>query len=260
MFKSLYFLVFVFSVFVNAQEKLVIIGGGSHRPPAALRQFAEWAGQKNILIIAWASQMPEEAAAGVSENLKAFFTGEYQYAYVAPVTESEQSAFANQLAHATGVFFTGGDQVRIMSAFKTPGGQALKNLLTKAYEAGAVFGGTSAGTAIMSPVMIEGGSLDTAVRMGVGLGFAGVDPKLVLDQHFSQRQREGRLMQAMKLSDSYFGFGIDEDTAFLIEDRVKASVVGENRIRCFTRKSADQFSEMTLVAGDHFNLQLKQKY
>lgn len=138
----------------NAQERLIIVGGGK-RPTAAMAKFVEWAGKEraHILVVPWATSEPQASFDYLKKDLTAFKPKEIELAPIAPLTEEKKARFLNQLKNATGVFFTGGDQVRIMEVLKD---ESLLTALKQRYSGGVVFGGTSAGAAIMSSQMITG--------------------------------------------------------------------------------------------------------
>jgi cyanophycinase len=118
---------------------------------------------------------------------------------------------------ATGVFFTGGNQLRITRLI---GGTRLDTALHRRREEGLIIAGTSAGAAMMSSVMIVGSAPTMTLRAGVvelgsGLGFL---PGVLIDQHFEQRGRNRRLLAAIALHPHELGLGIDEDTAVVVRD------------------------------------------
>jgi len=214
----------------RAQERLVIVGGGT-RPQAAMAKFVEWAGKEHshILVIPWATEEPESAFDYFKKDLVAFNPETVEIAPVAPMTPEKKQKFLAQLAKATGVFFTGGDQVKIMNVLKD---DSLLTELRKRYEAGVVFGGTSAGTAIMSRQMITGEGDFTVidgkkVETSTGLGL--LPDYIIVDQHFIKRQRQNRLF-GLILQERKFGVGIDEDTALLVTDNRFAEVIGANQV------------------------------
>ncbi len=233
-----------------AQQKLILIGGGPGRPSAALKQFADWAGQKKgrILIVTWASSIPEEVYQDLHDEFSEQFKGALDVSLRPPKNQTERQQFQSQLAGATGIFFSGGDQERIMSAFKSKGGQVLKKQIEDAYNAGKVFGGTSAGTAVMSQHMIVGPQENGVVPLAKGLGF--LPNSYIVDQHFSQRNRADRLKQAQLQTGAAIAIGIDEDTALIVENRASARVVGEHTVRVFEKTDSSTVYETVLVNQD----------
>lgn len=145
------------------------------------------------------------------------------------------------LEHATGIFLTGGDQNKITSVLSnTPALEAIK----KAYLQGAVVGGTSAGAAALSDPMIGGGSRGSLARSGMakiapGLGLA---KSLIVDQHFHQRERLGRLMYAVMLNSHLVGVGVDEDTAAIIHPNEQIEVIGRGTVTIVDARKVQMFN------------------
>ncbi len=220
--------------FVNAafgQQRLVVVGGGK-RPPEAMKRFVEWAGANsaNILVIPWATSEPESSFEYLRKDMAELGPRSIVLAPVAPFTEEKKNTFLAQLKDATGVFFTGGDQVKTMEVLKDG---SLADALRERYEKGVVFGGTSAGAAIMSTQMITGEGDFTVIDGGkvqtvVGLGLLPDD--VIVDQHFIKRQRQNRLFGLVLQSGRKYGIGIDEDTALLVIDNRFGEVVGARQV------------------------------
>jgi cyanophycinase len=131
---------------------------------------------------------------------------------------------------ATGIFMTGGDQKRLLAII---GGTALDTEMHVALKLrGACIGGTSAGASAMSGHMLAQGRAELhpekgSVSLGAGLGFL---HKVVVDQHFSERQRLSRLLSVVAQNPYLQGIGIDEDTALVIERGVGIEVLGEGAV------------------------------
>jgi len=134
--------------------------------------------------------------------------------------DAEKPALLATLEEASGVFFTGGNQLRIAT---TLGGTQAAKVIRRMNAAGLVVGGTSAGAAILPEHMIahgRGGSTPIAgmVQLSPGLGLTN---RVVIDQHFRQRDRLGRLLAALAYNPFAIGLGLDEDTAaFISPDNV----------------------------------------
>jgi len=153
-----------------------------------------------------------------------------EFAPIAPITEQKKELLLTQIKNATGIFFTGGDQVLIMNVLKD---QSLVKILRERYTAGVVFGGTSAGTAIMSRKMITGEGDFTVidgqkVETTPGLGL--LPDQIIVDQHFIKRQRQNRLFGLILQDKMSFGVGIDESTSLLIENNRYAEVSGKSQV------------------------------
>ena len=182
-----------FAISVLGQQRLLVIGGGK-RPPEAIKRFVEWSGgeKAKLLVITWATAQPDASFASFSKDLSAFKTASVEPSPTAPLDSEKRSKFVAQIKDATGIYFTGGDQNRIMEVLKDE--ELLKLLRTK-YAFGTPFGGTSAGAAVMSDPMMTGDAdlkiLDgTKVGIRTGLGLI---PNVIFDQHFLVRQRHNRL-------------------------------------------------------------------
>ena len=261
--KNLYFRLsanfFLFAVTltfsVSAQQRLVLIGGGE-RSAEAVSRFVEWAGRDKarILIITWASGVPLESFDALKEDFKTFKTASFEHAPLAPLDADKRAKFLEQLKTATGVFFSGGDQNRIMEVLKD---EELHNALREKYDSGAVFGGTSAGAAAMSTPMMTGENDLTVIdarKVGTRKGL-GLLPNAIFDQHFIKRQRENRLFGLVLENPKMLGIGIDEDMALLVKDNRFAEVVGATYVMIVDGKSKKAtFMINLLKAGDKFDL------
>jgi cyanophycinase len=210
----------------DARQRLVLVGGGT-RPDAAMARFVEWAGGKSarILVVSWATDYPKDSLESFVEQVAPLGPASIEQAPHRPLTSEGRAASLAMLHKATGVFFTGGDQSNIMDVLADA---PLADALRERYRAGVVFGGTSAGTAIMSPVMITGnGNFDvidgSQVETRPGLGLM---PGTIVDQHFVARRRQNRLFGLVLRHPEALGVGIDEDTALLVVDNRVAEVVG----------------------------------
>ena len=218
------------SAATSAGQRLVLIGGGE-RPAGAMARFVEWAGgtKARLLYITWASGYAEESFAYFAEEVAQFHPASVEVSPPTPLTPESRAVFVAQLERATGIFFSGGDQVRIMDVLADT---ELAEALRARYAAGIVFGGTSAGTAIMSPTMITGNGdfkvLDAAkVETRPGLGLL---PGTIVDQHFIARQRQNRLFGLVLGNPKALGVGVDEDTALLVVDDRYGEVVGTSYV------------------------------
>ncbi|MBE9111039.1 cyanophycinase [Nodosilinea sp. LEGE 07298] len=198
---------------------LVIIGGAEDKEGdcLVLREFIRAAGGVNarIAVMTAATSLPGEVGdeyIRVFERLGAEST---EVVHTERREDAEREDGIRKVSEATGIFFTGGDQSRIVDFIK---GTPLDDAIHKRHQEGAVVGGTSAGAAMMPDEMIVGGSSVSnpsvdVVEMGPGMGFL---PGIVVDQHFAQRGRLGRLLAALVLQPAVIGLGIDENTAIIV--------------------------------------------
>ncbi|MBI4783580.1 MAG: cyanophycinase [Oscillatoriophycideae cyanobacterium NC_groundwater_1537_Pr4_S-0.65um_50_18] len=203
----------------SQQGQLVIIGGGEDKENncTVLREFVRRAGgtQARIAVLTAATSLPREVGDTYTGVFKRLGVEDVRVINTERREDSERSEALELAEQATGLFFTGGDQARITDLIK---GTKLDQIIHKRYSEGAVVGGTSAGAAMMPDVMIVEGESETnpranVVEMGPGMGFL---PGIVVDQHFAQRGRLGRLISALMLQPAVLGIGIDEDTAVIV--------------------------------------------
>lgn len=252
--------VLLLSAAAIAQQRLLVVGGGK-RPADAMTKFVEWSGGKssNILVITWASEVPEENFEGLKRDLTAAGAAAVIHAPMRPLDAEKRAAFLDQISKASGVFLSGGDQNRIMGVLAD--GELLK-VVRERYKKGVPFGGTSAGAAAMSYPMMTGDAdlkLLDGKQVGTrpGIGFI---PKVMFDQHFLVRQRHNRLFGWLMLNRDFLGVGIDEDTAVLIEDNRKMTVAGPTQVMIVDANRKDgAMSTWFLKAGEHFDLRSRKK-
>lgn len=240
-------LFWLLSGLAQAQELRLVIVGGGDRPPEAVQQFFDWAGGRKarILVIAWASEQPEANL----ESLRQDFPAQTQLELA-----QDPERFLAQLRDATGVWFTGGDQTKIMMVLQDP---TLLEALRAKYRAGAVFGGTSAGTAIMSQRMLTGDadmSVLNGKQVGLSQGLGLLPYRLIVDQHFLKRQRENRLFGLVLENPDSLGVGIDESTALLIRDGRHARVAGQSQVMLVHPRNRHSLLIDLFKAGDEFDL------
>jgi cyanophycinase len=144
-------------------------------------------------------------------------------------SDAARDAFVDALDDVDGVFLTGGNQLRLST---TLGGTPFAHRLTERHAHGLHVAGTSAGAAVMSEHMIafgdDGGTPRAdMVTLAPGLGFTGL---AIIDQHFRQRDRLGRLLTALSYNPSFVGIGLDEDTAAFIGPDDTLVVAGSGAI------------------------------
>lgn len=213
---------------------LLIIGGAEdkYNERRILRKFISLAGEEkaNILMIPVASDFPEFAAdvyiqafkkLGVT-NLKVLRATSRQ-----EVVEADADAL---LDGVTGIFISGGDQMRLSSILG--GTQIAKKIDGLVRRSEIVLAGTSAGAAGMSSSMIVRGESSShphrnAVRLSPGLGFL---KNVIIDQHFTERGRLSRLITAVSYNPNNLGIGVDENTAIIVNGDGTLEVFGEGTV------------------------------
>ena len=242
------------------QQRLFVVGGGE-RPPEAMKRFVEWSGgaRSRILVITWASGVPEESFASLQKGFQAAGAGMAEHAPIRPLDAEKRARFIEQLNAATGVFFSGGDQNRIMDVLAD---EELLNVIRGKYDSGVPFGGTSAGAAVMSDPMMTG-EADLKILDGKKVGIRrglGLVPNVIFDQHFLVRQRHNRLFGLMIANPKTLGIGIDEDTSVLIEDNRRLTVSGATQVMFVHSKNGGQpFLLEFLKNGETFDLKKRKK-
>jgi cyanophycinase len=142
---------------------------------------------------------------------------------------ADRKAHLDALRNATGIFLAGGTQMRITTLI---GGTDFEQELLAAYQRGVVICGTSAGTAVMSKVMLAYGRGGATPREGLarfspGLGFT---DRIIFDQHFRQKDRFGRLVYAVSMHPGMLGAGVDENTCAIVENDRKLTVLGQHAV------------------------------
>jgi cyanophycinase len=156
--------------------------------------------------------------------------------------------FVQAIASATGVWLGGGDQEWLSATYSgTDIEQEIKRLL----ERGGVVGGSSAGAAVMSPLMIAGGRVDAVEASGLGLL-----PDSVIDQHFLQRNRLNRLLGVVTAHPDLIGFGIDERTALEVRLRNRRlCVIGDSYVVACVPSAHDRLARVEILKrGDETSL------
>lgn len=204
---------------------LVVLGGNLDPKGEAMGTFVRLAGgiAAKIGVLTTASADP-----GSGAYYRNCFTA---WGVVEPVeildihspAEADIPQHFETLGRMTALFITGGDQIRLPKTLEDS--RFLKTLRSRIQQ-GLVVGGTSAGAAGMSRVMIASGFRGQfprggAAKLAEGLGF---EPRIIFDQHFSQRSRLGRLAVAVSLHPDLLGVGVDEDTCVVVDgDRLQVS-------------------------------------
>jgi len=199
---------------------LVICGGGA-LPGAVYDRFLELAGgpRARIVFIPTASEANTRPGREPRDLglLRAHGATTVQLLHTRSRDEANDPAFVRPLTEATGVWLSGGAQSRLAEVYVDT---AVERQLKAMLDRGGVIGGTSAGAAIMTRMMITGGRSE--VRTGRGFDLL---PNSVVDQHFLKRNRLARLLALLSEHPGLVGFGIDEGTALVLSDD-HLSVVG----------------------------------
>ncbi len=175
---------------------------------------------------------------------------------VLPMTERAHAQRADYLAaveQSTGIFITGGNQLRLSTIL---GGTRLAKAIRRRNAAGVPVAGTSAGAAILPEHMIAGGEpgatpTATGVLLAPGLGLTN---RLIIDQHFRQRDRLGRLLTAVSYNPFAVGVGLDEDTALCLQPDGVFEVFGSGAVTIVDPSDLVYSSMDTAMPGEPVNL------
>lgn len=211
---------------------IIPIGGGEDRVKdmEIHRKFVELSGddKADIVVIPTASRL-EETGPDYNRIFSELGAGKVEFLPITQRADCENPTFAEMLDRATGIFITGGNQLRLSTIL---GGTLVAQKIRRQNAAGVPVAGTSAGASVMSEHMIAGGNSNAApaegnVNLAPGLGLTNA---VIIDQHFTQRNRLGRLLTASSFNPFLIGMGIDEDTgAFIGPDNV-FEVVGSGTV------------------------------
>lgn len=228
-----------------------MIGGGK-RPPEAMKEFvlASGATKADLVIIPWASESLESAEI-IRSELMSYGPGKVTVIPQYPFPKGEEANIMATIKAATGVFFTGGDQNQLMHVIAK---NQLRDHFKEVFQKGVAFGGTSAGTAVMSEKMLTGNADLTVIsphstELATGLGL--LPSHVIVDQHFIVRQRFNRLAGLILEDRKTLGIGIDEGTALWVRDN-KAEVIGPTQVIFFSSPKKKGLSLQILSHQDTF--------
>jgi cyanophycinase len=207
---------------------VIPIGGAEDkiRNPVILRRFADLSGGSDgyVVVIPTASQM-EDTGPRYVQLFEELGVGKAVSTPLLERADCERPDYLEKLEKATGIFLTGGNQLRLSTIL---GGTSVAQLIRHRNADGIPVAGTSAGAAIISEHMIAGGPAGATPKAG-GVTLApglGLTNSLIVDQHFRKRDRLGRLLTAISYNPFLVGVGIDENTALFIDPDGVFEVVG----------------------------------
>jgi cyanophycinase len=215
----------------KAKGKLIIIGGHEDKEGAAtiLEAVAQEAKKGTLVIMTVATQLPGEMAEEYATIFQRMGVKKIEVVDINTREDGRNKANVEKVAAAAVLFFTGGDQLRITSQI---GDSLVFQTMHEIYQKGATIVGTSAGAAAMPETMLIAGPSDesnrvSALVMAPGLGLI---PGVVIDSHFAERGRMGRLLGAVAQNPRNLGIGIDEDTAITVEANERFTVMGSGAV------------------------------
>ena len=212
---------------------VIVIGGAEDkvRDRVILSRFVALAGgpDATIAVISTASSLGPEAGERYRQVFTELGAASVRPLHVVTRPQANDETAALTVRDATGVFLTGGNQLRLSS---TIGGMRLAEAIASRFRGGAVVAGTSAGASAMSSHMIAFGASGATpkqrmAQIAAGLGLL---PGVIIDQHFQQRNRLGRLLSLIAQNPSLLGLGVDEDTAGVVGPDHVMDVIGRGSV------------------------------
>jgi cyanophycinase len=257
--------------------KLIIIGG--HEEKDDDREILEFVAEEvkrlkgSLVLMTVATHMPEDLVKEYTAVFRDLGVETIEAIDVRVREDGHNEANINKIEKNSVIFFTGGDQLRITSQI---GDSPLYQRLVDHFHRGMTIVGTSAGAAAMPETMLVAGPSDESadnatLTMAPGLGLL---PGVVIDSHFAQRGRIGRLLGAVAHNPKNLGIGIDEDTAIVVEHGTLFSVIGSGAVYVIDGSTitASSLSETTaegiisiydvrlhvLAGGDCFDLEKRR--
>jgi len=254
---------------------IIPIGGaeGKKKKSAILSRFVELCGQSDarIMVIPTASSLNETGPQ--YRDLFKEMGARSMCVAIETREDCHNAETVRKLEEATGIFITGGNQLRLSTIL---GGTPVARSIRRLNSSGVHVAGTSAGAAIVAEHMIAGGRSgpsprESGVELAPGLGLTN---RVIVDQHFNQRQRMGRLLAALSFNPFACGLGIDENTAGFISPSGRMEVVGKGTITVVDPAELSHSSmsyvrpaeAVTLIGlklhvlaeGAHFNLETRK--
>jgi cyanophycinase len=241
---------------------LLIVGGGPI-PPAVLSRFVELAGGTGRARIVLYPMASSDADAGIELTETFRKLGAQAERVVLDHAAADTDEAAGRLDGVTGIWFGGGDQVKLTAAL---GGTKTEAAIHARFRDGAVVGGTSAGAAVMSTPMITGDerrpggdrppakdssdAFMTIARENVvtAQGFSLISGAIV-DQHFIRRRRSNRLISLVLENPDLVGVGIDESTALEVEPNGEWSVLGMSAVVVYDARHATVSPPVSKLLG-----------
>ena len=238
---------------VNGEQRgwIIPIGGAEDKDanPSILQRFVELCGgsEADIVVIPTASRL-KDTGTRYEELFRGMGVAQVEVLDFDTRRDCQEEGRLARLARASGIFFTGGNQLRLSTIL---GGTHVARTIRLRNAQGVTVAGTSAGAGFLSEHMIAFGSEGSSprassVRLAPGLGLTN---RFVIDQHFRQRDRLGRLTAALAYNPFAIGIGLDEDTAAFISPDDTLEVEGSGAVTVVDAHDL-QFSSMAHADED----------
>jgi len=279
--RSKYFLIFSFLIFSSllfsqTRGKLFIIGGAQTKE--ITQKFVELAGGKDARILIIPNASSNKVRSGENQKNEFVELGAKAEYIIFSKENADDPSNLEKLSWANAVYFTGGDQSVLTKDLL---GTKLLKKIYELHNKGGLVGGSSAGAAVMSEIMITGNELknkDTVqsfisiqkgnIETSKGFGFV---KNAIVDQHFIKRKRHNRLITLMCEHPNLLGIAIDEATAIILNPDDTFEVFGENQVIVFDPTESENvrvdkndnlginnLKMHLLINGDKFDLKTKK--
>jgi cyanophycinase len=217
---------------LRPKGQLLIIGGHEDKEDARLilRYLAQHVRGGSLVVSALASEEPESMWRQYQRVFRGLGVRHVRKLSIESREEAESPKSLRVLEDATAVFLTGGDQLRITSLL---GDTPVYSRLLEIFSNGGMIAGTSAGASVMSETMLVGSGRNGSHRIGPDLQLApgfGFAKDMVIDQHFAERGRIGRLLAVVAQNPRVLGIGLDENTAIALSPNSEFRVLGQGAV------------------------------
>lgn len=222
----------------------LLIAGGGEMPPIVNKRFWELAGGPNAtLVIIPAYEATRQDKQRLKDEWRSWRFASIRVIQASSREKADDPCFAEPLRKATAVWFSGGDQSWLANLYA---GTETESRLQEILDRGGIIGGTSAGAAIMTKVMIEEGT--TVPKLCRGLDLL---KDSVVDQHFFYRNRMQRMAKTLKIEPKLIGFGVDEGTALVVQvSSGRIGVLGKSYVMaCIPEADTDTLRLEVLKPG-----------
>jgi cyanophycinase len=228
----------------EGKGSLIAVGGGESGTITddslkIIEKFLELSGDSSkarIVVMTVATDKPEDAEKRYREVFELLKFKKFEFLNIADRSESFDESILEKIKNGTGLYFTGGNQLHVTAL---TGGTPLHELILDKFKKGMTIGGTSAGAMMMSSSTLLSGASDKAPRLGAIEVTPGMEllDRSIIDTHFSQRGRHGRLLSSVAHNPQVLGIGIDERTAMIVQGG-KFGVMGEGAVTVICAKNS----------------------
>jgi cyanophycinase len=229
----------------SARKGWLIPIGGKLTDASVLTRFIELCGRQPVIAIIPTASEDAEMGEWYEKQFRKLGVKYARALNFQRRSDCDDRDWLGQLEDCDGAFITGGNQLRLTNIM---GGTPASRLLRERFATGMPVAGTSAGAAVMSEHMIGGGEEGPTPRAGIVTlvpGF-GLTRDIIIDQHFRQRDRLGRLLTALSSHPGFLGLGVDEDTAAFISPDDQIDVMGTSAVTVVDT-SETEFTSMWLA-------------